>query len=131
MAETPHGKTILTPFIWLLFAITVTLDVWGQTAFKTGLNQIEAAGPGKPFWAALPLNPWIVGGFAGYVVEACCWMYVVGHAPLSVVGPMAALSYVGAVSAGRLFLGERAGRRRWLGAGLVTIGAGILAASLG
>jgi drug/metabolite transporter (DMT)-like permease len=44
---------------------------------------------------------------------------------------MAALSYVGAVFAGRLFLGERPRARRWLAAGLVTVGAGLVGASLG
>ena len=117
--------------VWMLFGCTVLLDVWGQSAFKIGLNQIEAAGGPAPFWMQIARNPWIAAGFLSYIVEAACWMYVVGHAPLSVVAPMAALSYVGAVAAGRIFLGERAGARRWLGATLVTLGAGLLAASLG
>jgi len=122
---------VMSVLVWILFAITVALDVLGQSAFKIGLNQIEASASPQPFWLQLARTPWIYAGFSGYALEACCWMYVVGHAPLSVVGPMAALSYVGAVTAGRLFLGERAGKRRWAGAMLVTLGAGILAASLG
>jgi uncharacterized membrane protein len=43
---------------------------------------------------------------------------------------MAATSYVGAVLTGKLFLGERAGRRRWIGAGLVTMGAALVGSSL-
>jgi uncharacterized membrane protein len=43
---------------------------------------------------------------------------------------MAATAYVGAVITGRLFLGEQAGFRRWLGAGLVTLGAALVGASL-
>lgn len=121
----------MSTLVWILFACTVVLDVWGQSAFKIGLNQIEASNAPAPFWLQVPRNPWIIAGFLSYVFEACCWMYVVGHAPLSVVAPMAALSYVGAVAAGCLFLKERAGAKRWLGAGLVTIGAGLLAASLG
>jgi drug/metabolite transporter (DMT)-like permease len=121
----------MSVLIWLLFASTVVLDVWGQTAFKLGLTGIEKAGLERPFWLSVALSPWIIAGFSGYVVEACCWMYVVGHAPLSVVGPMAALSYVGAVAAGRLFLHERTSATRWAGAGLVTLGACLLAASLG
>jgi len=115
---------------WLLFALTVLLDVFGQTAFKLGLARIGDIS-GLAFWRAVATSPWVVTGFLGYCVEAVSWMYVVGHAPLSVVGPMAAMSYVGAVLAGRLFLGEIAGRRRWIGAGLVTIGAGLVGASLG
>ena len=121
----------MSALVWLLFALTVVLDVFGQTAFKRGLGRIGDESSGLAFWRAVALSPWILGGFAGYCVEAVSWMYVVGHAPLSVVGPMAAMSYVGAVLAGRLFLGETAGRRRWIGAGLVTIGAGLVGASLG
>ena len=115
---------------WFLFALTVGLDVFGQTAFKLGLDRIGAAS-GPAFWRAVATSPWVVAGFAGYCVEAVSWMYVLGHAPLSIVGPMAALSYVGAVLTGRLFLGERPRARRLLGAGLVTIGAGLVGASLG
>jgi drug/metabolite transporter (DMT)-like permease len=113
---------------WFLFGLTVLLDVFGQTAFKLGLDRIAA---GAPFWRAVAVSPWVLAGFAGYCVEAVSWMYVLGHAPLSIVGPMAALSYVGAVFAGRLFLGERPRARRWLAAGLVTLGAGLVGASLG
>jgi drug/metabolite transporter (DMT)-like permease len=113
---------------WFLFGLTVVLDVFGQTAFKLGLDRIAE---GASFWRAVATSPWVLAGFAGYCVEAVSWMYVLGHAPLSIVGPMAALSYVGAVFAGRLFLGERPRARRWLAAGLVTLGAGLVGASLG
>ncbi len=121
----------MSPLVWVLFFATVALDVWGQTAFKLGLERVPEGASGLAFWKGVVLNSWILGGFFGYCFEACFWLYVVGHAPLSVVGPMAALAYVGAVVSGRLFLGEHAGKRRWLGAGLITLGAACLAASLG
>ena len=117
--------------IWLLFALTVVLDVWGQTAFKLGLSGIDADVSGALFWRGVALNWWVAGGVTGYAAEAIAWMYVLGHAPLSVVGPMAALAYVGAVLAGKIFLGERTSRRRWAGAALVTLGAALLGASFG
>jgi drug/metabolite transporter (DMT)-like permease len=116
--------------VWALFAATVGLDVFGQTAFKLGLNRLEAA-RGLAFWRGVLTSPWVVAGLLGYGVEAISWMYVVGHAPLSVVGPMAALSYVGAVLTGKLVLGEAAGARRWAGAGLITLGAALVGSSLG
>jgi drug/metabolite transporter (DMT)-like permease len=124
------GGRPLSQLVWILFALTLTLDVFGQTAFKLGLDRLGEDG-GAAFWKAVARSPWITAGFLGYCVEAVAWMYVVGHAPLSVVGPMATLSYVGAVLSGRLFLGERPRARRWLAAGLVTIGAGLVGASLG
>lgn len=116
---------------WALFFATVCLDVWGQTAFKRGLDAIPDGTEGLQFWRAVALSPWVITGFLSYGVEACCWMWVMGHAPLSVVGPMAALSYVGAVLTGRIFLGEHAGKRRWAGAALVTFGAALVGSSLG
>ncbi|MGZ3402082.1 MAG: EamA family transporter [Phenylobacterium sp.] len=116
---------------WSLFALTVLIDVFGQTAFKLGLKGMKQGVSGAAFWRAVATSPWVLAGFGAYCVEAMSWMYVLGHAPLSIVGPMAALSYVGAVLTGRLFLGERPRARRWLGAGLVTIGAGLVGASLG
>lgn len=89
---------------WILFGLTVTLDVFGQTAFKLGLDRIGKTVEGAAFWQAVATSPWVIAGFLGYCVEAVAWMYVLGHAPLSIVGPMAALSYVGAVMTGRLFL---------------------------
>jgi len=121
----------MTAPAWLLFGLTVLLDVFGQTAFKLGLDRMAEGLAGSDFWRAVATSPWIVAGFLGYCVEAVSWMYVLGHAPLSIVGPMAALSYVGAVLTGRLFLGERPRARRWIGAGLVTVGAGLVGASLG
>jgi drug/metabolite transporter (DMT)-like permease len=120
----------LSGLVWLLFALTVVLDVFGQTAFKLGLDRLGDR-EGLAFWRAMTRSPWIAVGFLGYCVEAAAWMYVLGHAPLSVVGPMAALSYVGAVLSGRLFLGERPRARRWIAAGLITLGAGLVGSSLG
>ena len=120
----------MTPLAWVLFGLTVFLDVFGQTAFKLGLDRIDDEVGARSFWAALSVSPWVAAGFLGYCVEAVSWMYVLGRAPLSIVGPMAALSYVGAVLTGRVVLGERTGPRRWIGAGLVTLGAGLVGASL-
>ena len=121
----------MNPLAWVLFGLTVLIDVFGQTAFKLGLDAIARDAAGRSFWRGVATSPWIISGFLAYCVEAMSWMYVLGHAPLSIVGPMAALSYVGAVVTGRLFLGERPRARRWLAAGLVTIGAGLVGASLG
>ena len=120
---------VVSPVVWAMFAITVALDVFGQTAFKLGLRHMPAAAEGVVFWKALLGNWLIVVGVAGYAIEACTWMYALGHAPMSVIGPMAALSYVGAVFAGAVLLDERVGRRRSAGAAIVAIGAALLASS--
>lgn len=118
----------ISNWVWGLFAVTILLDVGGQTAFKLGLAPISAS-RGARFWEALASSPLVVAGVAIYGLEACTWMYVLGHAPMSVVGPMAALSYVGAVVTASRLLRERVSRSRWWGAVLVSVGSACLAAS--
>ena len=125
----------ISPLVWGLFAVTVAMDMWGQIAFKLGLNSLarrpagqSAGGPAS--WWAMVIHPWILAGLAGYGLEMVCWLYVVGHAPLTVIGPMAAIAYVGVVLAGKLFLHEQPDLRRWVGAGLVSLGAAILGFSI-
>jgi drug/metabolite transporter (DMT)-like permease len=123
------GSAPISPGVWSLFCVTILLDVAGQTAFKMGLGRIPSAVHGAAFWRVLASNGLILGGIALYALEACTWMYVLGHAPLSVVGPMAALSYVGAVIAGATLLDEPVGPGRWWGAALVSLGSALLAVS--
>jgi drug/metabolite transporter (DMT)-like permease len=121
--------TPVTPAVWGLFVLAMALDVLGQTAFKSGLGRIPGSSTRARFWSSVALSPFILAGVAGYAVEACAWMYVLGHAPMSVVGPMATLSYVGAVFAGSFLLHERVGTVRLAGATLVTVGAALLAST--
>jgi drug/metabolite transporter (DMT)-like permease len=120
----------VSALIWTLFTLAIALDVAGQTAFKLGLGGVEGRTEGLAFWRALITNPWILAGVAGYVIEGGAWIYVLGHAPLSVVGPMAALAYVGTVLSSSLLLGEVVGPRRWLGTLFVSLGAALLASSV-
>jgi drug/metabolite transporter (DMT)-like permease len=119
----------ISPEVWALFCVTVAMDILGQTGFKLGLERRSAGLEGRAFWLSVVTNPWVLGGLCAYALEMSCWLQVVSHAPLSVVGPLAALSYVGVVLAGKFFLGEQPGVRRWAGAGLVTFGAALLGAS--
>lgn len=121
--------TALTPAVWGLFVLAMALDVLGQTAFKSGLRRIAGSSTPTQFWSSVVLSPLILAGVAGYAFEACAWLYVLGHAPMSVMGPMAGLSYVGAVFAASFLLHERVGTVRLAGAILVTVGAALLAST--
>ncbi|MCW5748222.1 MAG: EamA family transporter [Alphaproteobacteria bacterium] len=110
-----------------LFSTTVLLDVVGQLLFKIGLSRLPAPMPsGWRFFAAIGASPAVIAGVAAYTVEAVLWLAVLQHAPLSLVFPLASLSYCGVVLAGRLVLGETVSRRRWLGAAVVTAGVAIV-----
>ncbi|TXL71243.1 transporter [Vineibacter terrae] len=106
-----------------LFSATVVLDVLGQLLFKTGLLRLQApTAQGWRFLGAIALSPAIVGGVLAYGLEAVLWLAALEHAPLSLLFPLASLSYCGVVVAGWLVLGEAVSPRRWLGTATITLG---------
>ncbi|WP_293861217.1 hypothetical protein [uncultured Alsobacter sp.] len=115
----------MTPFLVLLFALTVALDVAGQTAFKLGLSRASEA----PLWKRVATSPMAMAGFAAYGVELVLWLAVLARAPLSVAFPLAALSYCGVLVTSRFVLHERVSGRRWLGASVVTLGVALVCLS--
>jgi undecaprenyl phosphate-alpha-L-ara4N flippase subunit ArnE len=108
----------VTPLLVVLFALTVVLDVAGQTAFKLGLDASDDA----PLWHRVATSPMAMAGFAAYTLEIVLWLVVLSRAPLSVAFPLAALSYCGVLATSSFVLGERVSARRWLGASIVTLG---------
>ena len=116
----------MTPFLVILFALTVVLDVAGQTAFKIGLLSPSDA----PLWKRVATSPMAIAGFCAYAVELVLWLAVLSRAPLSVAFPLAALSYCGVLVTSRLILHERVSPRRWLGASIVTLGVALVCLSV-
>lgn len=118
----------MTPLIAALFSLTVLLDVAGQVCFKFGLEHLPGRGQFRMvrFWAEIFASGWLWCGIGAYALELVLWLAVLANARLSVVFPLASLSYCGVLLAGRFVLGERVTRRRWLGAGLITAGVAII-----
>ena len=112
---------------WMLFAVTLVLDVVGQLLFKHGVRpakQRAAAG----FWIST-LTAWpVMAGVACYAVEAAFWIALLAREPLSLVFPLASLGYIGVVLASRCVLGERITARRWLGVATITAGVALITA---
>jgi drug/metabolite transporter (DMT)-like permease len=115
----------VTPVVILAFAATVLLDVAGQLAFKLGLN-VPRQGP---LWRRVLASPATLAGVAAYGLELVLWLVVLSVADLSVAYPAAALAYGGVLLASRIVLGEPVSRRRWLGAGIITLGVALVCAS--
>ncbi|TWT05636.1 EamA family transporter [Reyranella sp. CPCC 100927] len=110
-----------------LFLATVVLDVVGQLLFKVGLLRLPVPAPqGLPFFLAIALSPAIAVGVLAYALEAVLWLAALQHAPLSLLFPLASLSYCGVALAGWLVLGERVTPRRWLGTVLITLGVAVV-----
>ena len=112
---------MITVVSWVLFLATVVLDVGGQLLFKRGLGVAEHR-VGRHFWAAALTALPVLGGVACYAVEAVLWIALLAREPLSLVFPMASLSYVGVVLASRWLLSEQVSARRWAGVATITIG---------
>jgi drug/metabolite transporter (DMT)-like permease len=115
----------MTPAIVTLFFFTIILDVVGQLCFKLGLMRLpekQAADRLGVFWKRVFTSPLLWGGIASYAVELGLWLAVLANAPLSLVFPLASLSYCGVVLASRFVLKETVSRQRWAGAMLIALG---------
>ena len=115
----------MSPVILLAFAATVALDVAGQVAFKLGLNAVQEG----PLWRRVLASPATMAGVAAYGLELVLWLVVLSVADLSVAYPAGALAYGGVLLASRIVLKEPVSRRRWLGAGIITLGVALVCAS--
>jgi len=112
-----------------LVALTVLLDVAGQLGFKLGVERAPtpAAGlGGLRFWSLLLRQPGLLMGVLAYALEFFLWLAVLSTVALSIAFPLASLSYCGVLIASRIVLKEAVSRRRWLGCGLISIGAALV-----
>lgn len=123
----------MSPFLWLLFGLSVACDIGGQLCFKRGVHDI-AADTGQVGWTqqlflyfkAVAGVPWLWAGIAVYAMELVIWLAILERAPLSLAFPIASLNYCGVMVACHLLLKERVGHRRWLGAAFITLGVAIV-----
>lgn len=117
----------MTPFLWLLFGLSLACDVGGQLCFKHGVDGIadDTVGGGRwlaAYGVAVLRAPWLWAGIAVYALELVVWLAILERAPLSLAFPIASLNYCGVTVASRFLLNERVGKRRWAGAALITLG---------
>jgi drug/metabolite transporter (DMT)-like permease len=113
----------------LLIAATILLDVVGQLGFKLGVERApapEAGLGGTRFWSQLLRQPGLLLGVAAYALEFFLWLAVLSSVALSIAFPLASLSYCGVLIASRVVLKEAVSPRRWLGCGLISIGAALV-----
>lgn len=109
---------------WILFTLAVLLDTLGTVLFKHGTNHLPESK--KSGWHAHWEN---ISGALGrieitlglmvYIVEYIIWMGFLSTTPLSTAYPMSSITIVLILMASSLFLGEKVGKYRWLGAVLI------------
>lgn len=68
------------------------------------------------------VNPWLAGGLALYVLGALLWILALSKAPLTLVYPYTALTFVIVYVSGAALFGEDVPARALAGVGLVLAG---------
>lgn len=108
--------------LYLLVLINVVLLVFGQVLWKMELGRLQ----GSLTLEAIPrllTSPFIWGGLFIYVLATVLWFYILSRGKLSVVYPLQSLAYVLGVLAALLIFREAVPLTRWLGVGLIVLGA--------
>lgn len=109
---------------WLLLTFSVLLDSTGSVLFKHGTNQLTVTS--KPGWrghldsivGALKRKE-IALGVLVYSAEYIVWLAFLSTMALSIAYPLSSLNVILILVASAVFLGEKVGMRRWLGAALI------------
>lgn len=109
---------------WILFVTAVSLDTLGTVLFKHGSNQLPESkkigwrGHVDNILGALKRKE-ITLGVLVYIVEYIIWIGFLSTMPLSTAYPLSSVTIVLILLASWLFLGEKIGKNRWLGAFLI------------
>ena len=106
---------------WILFATAVLLDTLGTVLFKHGSNKLAEStqlgwrGHVENILGALKRKE-ITLGVVVYILEYIVWIGFLSTTPLSAAYPLSSVTIVLILLASWLFLGEKIGKNRWLGA---------------
>ncbi|MBR3192360.1 EamA family transporter [Bosea sp. (in: a-proteobacteria)] len=109
------------------FVLSVICDVAGQIFFKIGADRLPQSADFRATAAAAARCGWVTAGLATYVAEFFIWLRILAEVPLSIAFPIASANFLAITLASAVFLGERVGRRQWLGSFLITCGVIIVA----
>lgn len=125
----------LTPRMFALLMLNLTLGSFGQICMKTGLMQHPIdKGPSLlttfANTALAFLQPWVLVGILLYVLSVFSWLVLISRVRLSVVYPMISISYVLVMVLSYLILDEPV-KWGYAVAGLLLIGSGVSFIGLG
>ena len=106
----------------LYASASAVVAAFGQVCFKHGAD-------GRELLAQFA-NGWILLGVGLYASSTVLWILALSHAPLTIVYPFTALTYVLVNVLAYLVLGERLPMRAVAGTGFVLFGLFLVATSL-
>lgn len=101
-------------FVYFILALAAALAACAQLMFKIG-----AAGR-SDLWSFA--NAWILGGLLCYGLGTVIWIYSLSKAPLNVVYPFTALTFVFVFAGSAFVIGESASLRSIAGVVIILIG---------
>ena len=107
--------------LYLLILAGSLLAAAGQVMFKVGAS-------GREELAAF-MNGWIVSGLLAYALGTVIWIYSLSKAPLTIVYPFTALTFVFVYLMGFYFLNEPAPFRALVGIVLILAGLFLIASA--
>ena len=112
---------------WILFISAVSLDTLGTVLLKQGTNKLLKSeslgwrGHFENILGALKRKE-IALGVLVYIIEYIIWIGFLSTMPLSTAYPLSSFTIVLILLASKLFLGEKIGKNRFLGAVIIISG---------
>ena len=111
----------------ILFAVIQSIFLCaGQLFMKLALNAFERASWSWSFFVSQLTNWWWLGCGISMGGATVMWFYIMKNFPLSVAYPLSCLSFVFGMLGAMLFLGEQIPLGRWIGIGLILVGAAFI-----
>lgn len=107
---------------FILILINIVCLVFGQTAWKYGMEKMQLDGTLITKFFQFVFNPFILLGFALYIVATVIWMYLLSKLPLSFLYPLQSLAYVLSLFIALLIFKENIPVTRWIGTGIILLG---------
>jgi drug/metabolite transporter (DMT)-like permease len=105
-----------------LILINILCLVFGQTAWKYGMQNVHLQGSLIAKFFQFVFSPFILLGFALYIIATVVWMYLLSKLPLSFLYPLQSLAYVFSIVIAILIFKEHVPAIRWVGTGVILLG---------
>ncbi|MEC0240354.1 EamA family transporter [Paenibacillus dokdonensis] len=110
---------------YFLLLLNIMLLVAGQIVWKMGLQ--AQSGLHVSSLLSVVFSPLILLGLALYAIATGLWFVVLSRLPLSLAYPLQSLAYAIGIFAAWYIFGESIPLNRWIGAGVIVMGAVIIA----
>ena len=111
--------------MWQLLSLSVIQSLmlsFGQLTMKVAFDKMPRFSGTLDFWGNLLTNWWFLLCGILFGSASLLWMYILKHFPLSMVAPMASMSYIFTLILAIVFLHEEVSWNRWIGIFCIIVG---------